>query len=102
MCLAAHCRPARSPWVTGRWITLFHHSLTSNGFRRRKASSIHRSFTLFWIGVPKKMLKTESTLLDIAKPPIVCAEVLMYQIKSSGAEHLTEVQLYSSVRWDSL
>lgn len=56
-CVAAYCRPAWSPSVTGRWITLYHHSLTSNGFRRRKASSIHRSFTLFWIGVPKRMVK---------------------------------------------
>lgn len=47
-----HCRPLLTPWVTGLWITLFHHSLTSKGFTRRNASSIHRSFTWFWIGVP--------------------------------------------------
>lgn len=53
--VGTHCTPALSPRVTGLWITLFHHSLTSKGFRRRKASSIHRSFTLFWIGVPGGM-----------------------------------------------
>ena len=51
-CVVTHDRPARSPWETGLAITRFHHSLMSKGLRRRKASSIHRSFRLFWMGVP--------------------------------------------------
>lgn len=50
-------------------MTRFHHSLTSNGLRRRKASSIQRSFTLFWMGVPGWGQRKQQTSVNARAPP---------------------------------
>lgn len=105
-----HSRPAWSPRVTGLWITLFHQSRTLKGFRRRKASSIHRSLTLFWMGVPtgaqgqvlrhsyKDDLGLDRDLKTWRKRGWLnqSLNVLTYRTKSSGAELSVPGLLYSS------